>query len=209
MKRKILALATALALALSLSICAFAAENQPPAGSDLALAQQLNQLGLFRGAGTNADGSVNYDLDRQPNRAEGITMLVRALGAGDQEGTAKQHPYQDVPTWANGAVSYARKYDLTRGISATEFGAKSPVTTAMYLTFMLRALGYQDGTDFVWNSPWETAVQAGILPAQADWATLTRGELVEITAHWGRASSTNCQLVASSLPWCATLSTAA
>ena len=34
-------------------------------------------------------------------------------------------------------------------------------------------------------------------------------ELVEITAHWGRASSTNCQLVASSLPWCATLSTAA
>ena len=182
MKRKILALATALALALSLSICAFAAENQPPAGSDLALAQQLNQLGLFRGAGTNADGSVNYDLDRQPNRAEGITMLVRALGAGDQEGTTKQHPYQDVPTWANGAVSYARKYDLTRGISATEFGAKSPVTTAMYLTFMLRALGYQDGTDFVWNSPWETAVQAGILPAQADWATLTRGELVEITA---------------------------
>lgn len=182
MKRKILALATALALALSLSICAFAAENQPPAGSDLALAQQLNQLGLFRGAGTNADGSVNYDLDRQPNRAEGITMLIRALGAGDQEGTTKQHPYQDVPTWANGAVSYARKYDLTRGISATEFGAKSPVTTAMYLTFMLRALGYQDGTDFVWNSPWETAVQAGILPAQADWATLTRGELVEITA---------------------------
>lgn len=155
---------------------------QPPAGSDLALAQQLNQLGLFRGAGTNADGSVNYDLDRQPNRAEAITMLIRALGAGDQEGTTKQHPYQDVPTWANGAVSYARKYDLTRGISATEFGAKSPVTTAMYLTFMLRALGYQDGTDFVWNSPWETAVQAGILPAQADWATLTRGELVEITA---------------------------
>lgn len=156
--------------------------NAAPAGSDLALAQQLNQLGLFRGAGTNADGSVNYDLDRQPNRAEAITMLIRALGAGDQEGTTKQHPYQDVPTWANGAVSYARKYDLTRGISATEFGAKSPVTTAMYLTFMLRALGYQDGTDFVWNSPWETAVQAGILPAQADWATLTRGELVEITA---------------------------
>lgn len=156
--------------------------NAAPAGSDLALAQQLNRLGLFRGAGTNADGSVNYDLDRQPNRAEGITMLVRALGAGDQEGTAKNHPYTDVPAWANGAVSYARKYDLTRGISATEFGAKSPVTTAMYLTFMLRALGYQDGTDFVWNSPWETAVQAGILPAQADWATLTRGELVEITA---------------------------
>ena len=43
--------------------------NAAPAGSDLALAQQLNQLGLFRGAGTNADGSVNYDLDRQPNRA--------------------------------------------------------------------------------------------------------------------------------------------
>ena len=156
--------------------------NAAPAGSDLALAQQLNQLGLFRGAGTNADGSVNYDLDRQPNRAEGITMLVRALGAGDQEGTAKNHPYTDVPAWANGVVSYAQKKGLTKGVSATKFGADSPVTTAMYLTFMLRALGYQDGTDFFWNTPWDAAVKAGILPAQADWATLTRGELVEITA---------------------------
>lgn len=152
-----------------------------PAGSDLALAQQLNQLGLFRGAGTNADGSVNYDLDRQPNRAEGITMLVRALGAGDQEGTAKNHPYTDVPSWANGVVSYAQKKGLTKGVSATKFGADSPVTTAMYLTFMLRALGYQDGTDFFWNTPWDAAVKAGVLPAQTDWTTLTRGEMVRIT----------------------------
>lgn len=155
--------------------------NAAPAGSDLALAQQLNQLGLFRGAGTNADGSVNYDLDRQPNRAEGITMLVRALGAGDQEGTAKNHPYTDVPSWANGVVSYAQKKGLTKGVSATKFGADSPVTTAMYLTFMLRALGYQDGTDFFWNTPWDAAVKAGVLPAQTDWTTLTRGEMVRIT----------------------------
>lgn len=155
--------------------------NAAPAGSDLALAGQLNQLGLFRGAGTNADGSVNYDLDRQPNRAEGITMLVRALGAGDQEGTAKNHPYTDVPSWANGVVSYAQKKGLTKGVSATKFGADSPVTTAMYLTFMLRALGYQDGTDFFWNTPWDAAVKAGVLPAQTDWTTLTRGEMVRIT----------------------------
>ena len=155
--------------------------NAAPAGSDLALAQQLNRLGLFRGAGTNADGSVNYDLDRQPNRAEGITMLVRALGAGDQEGTAKNHPYTDVPAWANGVVSYAQKKGLTKGVSATKFGADSPVTTAMYLTFMLRALGYQDGTDFFWNTPWDAAVKAGVLPAQTDWTTLTRGEMVRIT----------------------------
>lgn len=155
--------------------------NAAPAGSDLALAGQLNQLGLFRGAGTNADGSVNYDLDRQPNRAEGITMLVRALGAGDQEGTAKNHPYTDVPAWANGVVSYAQKKGLTKGVSATKFGADSPVTTAMYLTFMLRALGYQDGTDFFWNTPWDAAVKAGVLPAQTDWTTLTRGEMVRIT----------------------------
>ena len=155
--------------------------NAAPAGSDLALAQQLNRLGLFRGAGTNADGSVNYDLDRQPNRAEGITMLVRALGAGDQEGTAKNHPYTDVPAWANGVVSYAQKKGLTKGVSATKFGADSPVTTAMYLTFMLRALGYQDGTDFFWDTPWDAAVKAGVLPAQTDWTTLTRGEMVRIT----------------------------
>ena len=154
---------------------------QAPAGSDLALAQQLNQLGLFQGAGTNADGSTNYALDRQPNRSEGITMLVRALGAGDQEGTTKNHPYTDVPTWANGAVSYAHQKGLTKGVSATKFGAESQVTTAMYLTFMLRALGYQDGTDFFWNMPWDAAVKAGVLPAQTDWTTLTRGEMVRIT----------------------------
>ena len=154
---------------------------QAPAGSDLALAQQLNQLGLFQGAGTNADGSTNYALDRQPNRAEGITMLIRALGAGDQEGTTKNHPYTDVPAWANGAVSYANQKGLTKGVSATKFGADSQVTTAMYLTFMLRALGYQDGTDFFWNMPWDAAVKAGVLPAQTDWTTLTRGEMVRIT----------------------------
>lgn len=51
----------------------------------------------------------------------------------------------------------------------------------MYLTFMLRALGYQDGTDFFWNTPWDAAVKAGVLPAQTDWTTLTRGEMVRIT----------------------------
>lgn len=179
---------------------------QAPAGSDLALAQQLNQLGLFQGAGTNADGSVNYDLDRQPNRAEGITMLVRALGAGDQEGTAKNHPYTDVPAWANGVVSYAQKKGLTKGVSATKFGADSPVTTAMYLTFMLRALGYQDGTDFFWNTPWDAAVKAGVLPAQTDWTTLTRGEMVRITTAAlfapvkGTSTCTILERVQSALP---------
>lgn len=68
MKRKLLALATALALALSLSVCVSAAGQQAgswtklseasaaPAGSDLALARQLNQLGLFRGPGRTPTG---------------------------------------------------------------------------------------------------------------------------------------------------------
>ena len=40
----------------------------------------LNELGLFNGVGTKADGTPNYNLDAKPTRDEAITMLVRLIG---------------------------------------------------------------------------------------------------------------------------------
>ena len=145
-------------------------------GDTEAQAQMLYDLGLFKGT------DKGFALEKSMTRAEASVMLTRLLGA---EKTALagnwKHPFTDVPQWADKYVGWLYQNGLTKGVSATKFGADSPVTTAMYLTFMLRALGYQDGTDFFWNTPWDAAVKAGVLPAQTDWTTLTRGEMVRIT----------------------------
>ena len=43
-------------------------------------AQSLYEMGLFRGTGTEADGSPRFDLDRTLTRHEAAVMLVRLLG---------------------------------------------------------------------------------------------------------------------------------
>ncbi len=119
-------------------------------------AQLLYNLGLFRGTGTKPDGTPDFSLTRAPTRAESVTMLVRLLGA-EKEALAKtyQTPFTDVPTWAKQYVGYAYQKGYTKGMSDKEFGSSRATTTAQYLTFLLRALGYQDGTDFQWDSPWK------------------------------------------------------
>lgn len=47
-------------------------------------AQNLYELGLFNGTGTDTDGNPIFDLDRAPTRHEAVTMLVRLLGKGEE-----------------------------------------------------------------------------------------------------------------------------
>lgn len=157
--KRILTLFLTLAMALSLSVPALAVTAEEAQAS----AELLYNLNLFRGVGANADGSVDFDLNRAPTRAEAVTMLVRLLGAED-EATAKtwSTPFTDVPDWAKPYVGYAYNKGLTKGMGGNVFGSSSPVTAAQYLTFVLRALGYQDGTDFAWNAPWTLTDKLGI-----------------------------------------------
>ena len=148
------------------------------------LASRLKELGMFIGVGENSDGTTDFDLDRAPTRAEALVMLIRALG---KEGMAmahpKTHPFTDVPNWADGYVSYAYSDGLTNGVSDTLFGAGEPVSAEMYLTFVLRALGYADGdgNDFSWDSPWALAAWCGIYPPQAANTSFGRGDVVNVT----------------------------
>jgi len=68
-----------------------------------------------------------------------------------------------------GKFDYLKEYcqvvylERTKGISSTRFGAGNTATLEQYLTFVLRSLGYRDGTDFEWTKSAEFSEKAGIL----------------------------------------------
>lgn len=126
-------------------------------------ANDLNAIGLFNGVGLNADGTPNFDLDRSMTRAEAVTMLVRLLGKEDEAKNNKwSTPFTDVAEWAKPYVGYAYANKLTNGTGATTFSGTAKVSATQYLTFVLRALGYNSNVDFQWDKAWELTDKLGI-----------------------------------------------
>ena len=146
---------------------------------------KLYDLGLMKGTGITEYGRRLFDLDRTPTRAEAVTMLVRFLGKEKEAVAAvKKHHFTDVPEWADGYVSYAYANGLTKGISDTEFGSDMLCTPEMYLTFMLRVLGYSDvgkNADFSYENPWELAQNKGITPRFMNTSPFYRSEMVDMS----------------------------
>lgn len=155
-------------------------------------AQSLYELGLFNGTGTNSDGTPTFDLDRAPTRQEAIIMLVRLLGKEDEAKAGNwETPFTDVDNWAKPYVGYAYTNGLTTGTDNNTFGSADTVTASQYLTFVLRALGYESGTDFQWDKAWE----------KSDEIRLTDGRYNAETAKFTRrdvAVISNCALSANS-----------
>lgn len=185
MKHKIIAALLAVLLAAALAVPAAALNEQE------ATADALNELGLFLGMG---DG--DYALDQKLTRAQGITLLVRMIGKEQQaSGGSYATPFTDVPAWASGYVGYAYSKGITNGISANAFGSEQELSDAMFLTLVLRALGYRDSGEaprFVWNSPYALAKQVGLTDkAEAD-ASFTRADAVAV--FW---NALNAQVVGS------------
>ena len=73
-----------------LSVCALAADFT-------SCADELYDLGLFKGTGTDANGNPEYSLDAAPTRAEAVTMLVRLLGKEPKPRRA--HGKCPLPIW--------------------------------------------------------------------------------------------------------------
>ena len=127
----------------------------PELGRMIRAADILYGLGLFKGTGTDSKGLPTYDLEVAPTRQVAITMLVRLLGK-EKEALSNtwHHPFDDVDSWANPYVGYAYSKGLTYGVSKMKFGSRDLVTTNQYITFVLRALGYNDNEgDFKWDNP--------------------------------------------------------
>ena len=160
--KRVLSALLAVCLLLAMIPAAYAAQTEATEAADT-----LHELGLFKGTGTDADGKPVFDLDRAPTRAEAVTMLVRLLG---KESEAKSGswttPFTDVAAWAKPYVGYAYANGLTTGVGKGLFGGGRPVTAAQYLTFVLRALGYESGTDFSWDTAWTLTDALGITNGQ-------------------------------------------
>jgi hypothetical protein len=122
-----------------------------------ALADALAAMGLFRG------GTSGYALERAPTRIEGLIMFLRLLGLEDEAlaSTAAQ-PFSDVPAWADRYVAYAYAQGLTQGTGSGRFSPDSTLTAQQYVTFLLRALHYDEGSDFAYASVLADSVRLGL-----------------------------------------------
>lgn len=172
MKRLLsMTMAVLLVLSLALTVVAYTPAQEQTADA-------LKSLELFLGT------DKGYELDNKLTRAQGITLLIRMMGK-ESEATANvlQTPFADVPSWAAGYIGYAYANSITKGISTTEFGSDSELRDYMFLTLILRALGYSDGGEnakFVWNDPYTLAAEVGLIDKAAADTELTRGDAVEI-----------------------------
>ncbi len=159
----------------ALPLCISAEERDTSFESGLA--SDLKALGLFKGV-----SDTEFDLGREPTRIEAVIMLVRLLGKEGEATEKKQYcPFADVPEWANNHIGWAWRQGLTAGRSKVEFGAGN-CSAAAFLTFVLRALGYDDtdGRDFTWDKPFDLAKEAGILPDYVDLDTFLRADAVVV-----------------------------
>jgi len=174
----------ALILILCFSAPALAAED----AADKA-AQALYELGLFRGTGTNPDGTPVFDLHKTPTRNQAIIMLVRLLGK-EQEALSGswELPFTDVSedSTAYPYIGYAYANGLTKGYTKTTFRGSIPIRSNQYITFVLRALGYESGKDFSVGTAWTLSDQLGITDQQynaANAESFLRGDVAQISAN--------------------------
>ena len=169
----VIVLAAVLMLAAVVPAAAYTTEQQNTADA-------LNELGLFQGMG----GTVGYALDQNLTRAQGITLLVRMIGkeAEALEDTYRT-PFVDVPNWAAGYVGYAYTNAITNGMGPDKFGSDAQLSEYMFLTLVLRALGYTDAGEnaqFTWNEPYALAKEVGLIDIAVADGSFTRGDAVEV-----------------------------
>ncbi|MBQ7010174.1 MAG: S-layer homology domain-containing protein [Clostridia bacterium] len=110
------------------------------------------------------------DYERGMTRAEALVQVVRLMGAEDEALTGSYaHPFKDVPEWAEKYVAYAYEKGITHGVSKKKFDPEGEASPAHYLTFLLRAIGYDDNAgDFKWKAPYELALKAGMTASLED-----------------------------------------
>lgn len=133
-----------------------------------ALADALHEMGLFMGSNTPYGSS--YDLEDAPTRIQGLIIFLRLLGEEEAalSYTDTSVTFVDVSSWARPYVAYAYEKKYTGGQKVGEngeitFGQNDIMTPRDFLTFLLRAMKYQEGTDFNWKTAVTDAEALGLL----------------------------------------------
>ncbi len=176
--KKIVSVILSLIICISVLSMPVLAKNQRDFTRENELAIELKTLGLFNGVSEN-----DFELDRMPSRVESIVMLIRLIGKeSDALNSNYEHPFDDVPMWADKYIGYAYKMGLTKGASATKFGTEN-ANSAMYITFVLRALGYSDGNgrDFTWDNPYSLAKSKKIISDNVNIDEFLRADVVSVS----------------------------
>ncbi|WP_373232730.1 cyclophilin-like fold protein [Cohnella sp.] len=144
------------------------------ASEDNLKADTLNSLGLFLGT------DAGYELEKQVTRTEAAIMLVRLLGMEKEAQNGNySHPFTDVPAWADKYIAYMYSNSLTRGVSDEEFDPDGLCNLQMYSAFVLRSLGFEDGSDFTYGTAIKAAGQLGLLDTITH--TFLRGDMVAVS----------------------------
>lgn len=126
------------------------------------VARALNALSLFQGTGTGFGGG--FDLHKAPTRAEGLVMFIRILGEENAALACNyQHPFTDVPEWADRYVAWAYYQGYTNGVGGGKFGTQQTISAIEYQEFLLRALGYSVASVHDYSTSLERALEHGAL----------------------------------------------
>ena len=173
MNRFLTLLFTTLLLTAALCVAASASEYDTAA-------QELSAIGMFRGT---ANG---FELDRAPTRSEAAIMVVRLYGAEEKAKSAYDageisHPFTDVSEFTSPYVAWLYTNGITNGFSETSFGSQRKCTAQNYVTFLLRALGYQDGSDFQYADALTFAQEKGFYDPLLFPGAFLRDDLAAVT----------------------------
>lgn len=142
-------------------------------------ANELYQLGLFKGTGMKEDNTPEYALAKYPSRAEALVMLIRLLGEEEKaKACTEPHPFTDVSGWAECYVAYGYAKGYCKGTSATTFGPNAKANAKMFVTFVLRALGYDDSNfDFSYDLACRKGAEIGLFePGAYDYVPFRRDD---------------------------------
>jgi len=140
-------------------------------------ADTLNLLGLFKGT------DKGYELENPLTRIQALIMLIRLSGDENAALYPEEeiaHPFTDAPTWegAESYLAYGYANKITSGVSDTLFAPNTKASLQMYVTFVLRALGY---TDNVWENWEKLGTEAGIINASTERDNFLRGDAAVIS----------------------------
>ena len=151
---------------------------------EISSAIRLKELGILKGTGQG------FELDDKATRLEGLVLLIKLLGKEKDTDyySEVECKFTDVPRWGIKYVNYAFDNNLTTGISDNAFGSQYKISAKEFITFLLRALGYnEEAGDFRFDTAIEKSVSLGMLTRGESIAyntdALTRGELAVLSCR--------------------------
>ena len=148
-----------MALVLCLSAPGFVRAAERDAVNSL---QELNLL--------DREGNTAEKLDAQLSRAEGLTMVLKAIGYSqaevEKEEYVKLNTFEDVPEWFKGYAGLGLSLNITTGKSEKEFDPQAKLTHHDFITFLLRALKHD--VKKAWTAADSLAKEFALIAADTD-----------------------------------------